>query len=83
MEIKVLGDCCKKASKNYDNVLKAVKLVDSNIKVELITDMNEILNLGVMSTPAIIIDDKIVSTGKLLTVDQIVKLIKPCTCGNC
>lgn len=76
MEIKVLGGCCKKASQNYNNVLEAVKLVDSNIKVELISDMNEILNLGVMSTPGIIIDGKIVSTGKALSVDQIVKLIK-------
>ncbi len=49
---------CKKASKNYDNVLEAVKLVDSNIKVELITDTNEIINLGVMSTPGIIIKGK-------------------------
>ncbi len=76
MEIKVLGGCCKKATKNYENVLEAVKLVDSKIKVELITDMNEILNLGVMSTPGIIINDKIVSTGKLLSVEQITKLLK-------
>lgn len=76
MEIKVLGGCCKKASKNYENVLEAVKLVDSSIKVELISDMNEIINLGVMSTPGLIIDGKIVSNGKLLSVDQIVKLIK-------
>lgn len=50
--------------------------VFNNIKVELIADMNEILNLGVMSTPGLVIDNKVVATGKVLTVEQIVKLIK-------
>ncbi|MFI3252153.1 MAG: thioredoxin family protein [bacterium] len=83
MEIKVLGNCCKKSTKNYENVLEAVKKSGLDIEVVQVSDMNEIMNLGVMATPGLVIDGKVVASGVLLTVDQILKLIKPCTCGNC
>lgn len=66
MNIKAVGGCCKKASKNYENIKEVVKELNLNIEVELITDNNEIANLGVMATPALIINDKIVSSGMLL-----------------
>ena len=41
-----------------------------------VSDMNEILRYGVMMTPALVIDEKVVSTGRMLSVEQIEKLIK-------
>ncbi|MFI3329915.1 MAG: thioredoxin family protein [bacterium] len=83
MEIKVLGNCCKKSTKNHNNVLEAVAKSGLDVNVELISDMNEIMKYGVMSTPGLVIDGKVVSSGIVLTVDQVLNLIKPCSCGNC
>ncbi|MFI3252679.1 MAG: thioredoxin family protein [bacterium] len=83
MEIKVLGQCCKKSTKNYENVIEAVKQSGKDINVVQVSDMNEIMKLGVMATPGLVIDNKVVSSGIVLTVEQILKLINPCTCGNC
>lgn len=41
-----------------------------------VSDMNEILRYGVMMTPALVIDGKVVATGRMLSVEQIEKLIK-------
>lgn len=76
MKILALGGCCKKSTLNYQNAVEAAKLCGVTEKVEHITDMNEILKLGVMSTPGLVIDGQVVSTGRLLNVAQITKLIK-------
>ena len=74
MKIITLGYCCKKSKQNHENAVLAAKNcgVDEPINV---SDMNEILSYGVMMTPAIVIDGKVVSTGRSLSVDQIEKLI--------
>lgn len=76
MKILALGGCCKKSTLNYQNVVKAAKICGVTEEVELITDINEILKLGVMSTPGLVIDGQVVSTGRLLNIDQITKLIQ-------
>lgn len=76
MKILALGGCCKKSTLNYQNAVEAAKLCGVVEEVEHITDMNEILKLGVMSTPGLVIDGQVVSTGRLLKVDQITKLIE-------
>ncbi len=75
MKIITLGYCCKKSKQNHENAVLAAKNcgVDEPINV---SDMNEILSYGVMMTPAIVIDGKVVSTGRSLSVDQIEKLIR-------
>lgn len=76
MKILALGGCCKKSTLNYQNAVEAAKLCGVVEEVEHITDMNEILKLGVMSTPGLVIDGQVVSTGRLLKVEQITKLIE-------
>ena len=75
MKIITLGYCCKKSKQNHENAVLAAKNcgLDEPINV---SDMNEILSYGVMMTPAIVIDGKVVSTGRSLSVDQIEKLIR-------
>ena len=88
MEIKALGGCCKKAIANYEAIVQAAKELGIKEEVIHVTDMNEIMDLGVMSTPGLVIDGKIMSIGRVLTVAQAKELINKamnkcsCCCGN-
>ncbi len=75
MDIKILGSGCKKCNKLEANVNEALKLVGLNANVEKVTDMVEITSYGVMQTPALVIDNKVVAYGKLLSVKDLVKII--------
>jgi small redox-active disulfide protein 2 len=75
MKIQALGGCCKKSQANYEAVVLAVKELGLDVQVEHITDMNEIMNLGVLATPGLIINEKIVSVGRTLNVKQAKELI--------
>jgi len=48
--------------------------------IDKVTDTIDIASFGVMSTPALVIDDHVVSTGKVLTVEQIDKHLRAKTC---
>lgn len=75
MEVKVLGGGCK----NCINLAKNAKeaLDELNIQAEIIkvTEMSDILKHGVMSTPALVIDGKVVASGRVLNKKEIVKYI--------
>lgn len=75
MKIITLGNCCGKSQKNHDNAVIAAQNCGLE-PPENIGDYKEIMKYGVMSTPALIIDGKVVSTGRILSVSQIEKLIK-------
>ncbi|MCK9575632.1 MAG: thioredoxin family protein [Clostridia bacterium] len=76
MKILALGGCCNKSIQNYENAVYAAHNCGIKEAVEHIKDINQIMSYGVMFTPALVIDGKVVSTGRLLTVTQIEKLIK-------
>ena len=75
MKIIALGSCCKKSAENYQNAIQAAKNCGITEPVENLGDIKEIMKYGVMSTPALVIDGKVVSMGKALTVEQIEKMI--------
>lgn len=70
--IKVLGSGCKSCHQLYDNAKKAAE----GIEVEYITDLQKIMEYGVMSMPALVINDKVVSQGRTLDISQITEFIK-------
>ncbi len=74
MEIKILGTGCAKCNKLEKNALKATKN-NEKITVTKVSELKEIMKYGVMQTPALVIDDKVVSVGKVLSEDDIKKLI--------
>lgn len=76
MKIVTFGYCCKKSKANHDNAVQAAKNLGIAEEVRNIADTSEIVRAGVMSTPAIMIDGKIVSSGRMLTVKQIEEIIK-------
>ncbi len=74
--IKVLGAGCKSCHEQYENVKTAVQNLSLDIEVEYITDMEKVMQYGVMSMPAIVINEKVVSMGKVLKVAEVEKLLK-------
>ena len=72
--IKVLGSGCKACHQFYDNTVKAVEGTD--IKVEYVTDLQKIMEYGAMSMPALVINEKLVSSGKTLKTADVLALIK-------
>jgi len=63
MDIKVLGTGCKGCEKTYEILHLVCKDKNIDANIQKIQDAMEIMDLGVMSTPAVIIDDKIVHSG--------------------
>ncbi|MDD6101500.1 MAG: thioredoxin family protein [Clostridiales bacterium] len=76
MNIKVLGGGCRKCETLLANTKEAVKNTGVEAEVEYITDFAVIAGYGIMSMPAIIVDEKIVSMGKVLNSSEIEKLLK-------
>jgi len=74
MIIKILGTGCPKCKKLEANAIKATEGMD--VDMQKVTDLNEIMNYGVMMTPTLVIDEKVVSVGKILSSDKILKLLK-------
>lgn len=74
--IKVLGAGCKSCHELYENTKKAVINLGINMDVEYITDMEKVMNYGVMSMPALLVNDKIVSAGKVLKPKEVEKLLE-------
>ena len=74
--IKVLGAGCKTCHEQYENAKAAVAALGLSIEVEYITDMEKVMEYGVMSMPAIVVNDKVVSMGKLLKAADVEKLLR-------
>lgn len=73
--VKVLGTGCKKCHALHENTLKAAESSEKAVIVEYVTDIAEIAAAGVMSTPALMVDGTVVSTGKLLSAEEIGALL--------
>lgn len=78
--IKVLGAGCKACHEQYENVKKAVANRNLNAEVEYITDMEKVTSYGVMSMPAIVVNEQVVSAGKVLKAAQVEELLKKLGC---
>ncbi|MDD3402391.1 MAG: thioredoxin family protein [Hespellia sp.] len=72
--IKVLGSGCKSCHTLYENVKETVIAMNLNIETEYVTDMEKVVSYGVMSTPALVVNEKVISMGKVLKPADIEKL---------
>lgn len=77
MIIKILGKGCPNCHKLEGNTKKALENLNMSATVEMVTDIDTILSYGVMSTPSIVVDETVVSTGKVLDVKAIEALFNP------
>ncbi len=73
--ISVYGSGCKNCHTLFDNAQKAVAELGIDAQLEYVTDIVEISTKGIMATPALAFDGKVVSMGKALDANAIAKLL--------
>lgn len=93
LSIKVLGAGCASCHTLLENTREAVKGMGLGTEVEYVTDMDQIAGYGVMSVPALVVNEKVVTMGKVLKVNDIENLLNKlgivqstttscCSCGD-
>ncbi|MFH1128850.1 MAG: thioredoxin family protein [Candidatus Omnitrophota bacterium] len=75
MKIEILGMGCPKCKQLTANAEAAVKELNIQAEIGKVTDIDKITEYGVMMTPAFAVDGMVVSAGKVLSKDEIKKLI--------
>ncbi|MBN1164233.1 MAG: TM0996/MTH895 family glutaredoxin-like protein [Candidatus Krumholzibacteriota bacterium] len=73
--VKVLGTGCAKCTKLFEAVRRVGDGLEVPIEVEKVEDIGRIVEYGVMMTPALVVDEKVVSSGRILSDDEIAKLL--------
>ena len=76
MEIKVLGTGCAGCKALHETTKQAVAELGNAAVVTKVEDMMQIMAYNVMRLPALVIDEKVVATGKKLSVEEVKALIK-------
>ena len=75
MKIKILGTGCSKCKTLYENVKKAVEDIGMEAEITKVEDIPSIMKYGVMSTPALVVDGKVLFSGKVATSGEIKRLL--------
>ena len=76
MKIEILGTGCSKCKTLEEVTKQAVAKIGGFHEIKKVEDIVEIMNYGVMSTPALVVDGMVKSSGKVLSVDEVIKLIQ-------
>lgn len=74
--VKILGSGCAKCDQLKANTLEALKTLGMDTAIDHITDFTQIAAYGVMTTPALVVDGKVVSFGKVLITDEVVSILR-------
>lgn len=74
--VKVLGSGCTKCNELESNTKAALAQLSMDTTIDHVTDFSQIASYGVMTTPALVIDGKVVSYGKVLKTQEVVKLLQ-------
>jgi len=74
-KIQILGTGCAKCQKLAENAKQAADELGLDYELEKVTAINDIMKFGIMSTPGLALDGKVLSQGKLLTPADIKKLL--------
>lgn len=78
MKIEIIGSGCPTCTKLYQWILKLKEegKIDKNTDVEYSKDINELIELGVMGSPALVIDGKVVNVGMPENEEKLIRIIK-------
>jgi small redox-active disulfide protein 2 len=74
--IKVLGSGCAKCNALEEATKAALEKLNMDATIDHVTDFAQIAAYGVMTTPALVVDGKVVSYGKALKIDEVVKILQ-------
>ena len=75
MKIEVLGTGCAKCNELEAKVKQAVAQSGKFVQIEKVSDLQQIMAYGVMSTPGLVIDGEVKSTGRVPSVEEIIGMI--------
>ena len=75
MEIKVIGEGCEKCDTLFNNTLDAILELGLDAQVEKVEDLIEIVKLGVMTAPSLMVDGKLIVSGQVASTEKIIKLL--------
>lgn len=75
MKIEILGTGCSKCNELEMKVKQAVAQSGKFVQIEKVSDLQKIMGYGVMSTPGLVIDGVVKSTGRVLSVEEISALL--------
>ncbi len=76
MNIKILGSGCKNCKKLESNVKDALQQLNMSAEVEKVEDFKTIAAYGVLQTPGLVVDEKMISSGKVLDVDKLKEVLQ-------
>ena len=76
MYIKILGPGCAKCHSLENAVREAVKNLGIDAEIEKVSDMKKIISYNILMTPGLVINEKVVSSGKVLSKADVEKVIK-------
>ena len=76
LRVEVLGSGCAKCNQLEAAVREALTKMDINAEIDHVTDFAKIATYGVMSTPALVINGKVVSFGKVLKTAEVIKILE-------
>jgi small redox-active disulfide protein 2 len=71
MTIRILGMGCVKCTRLYAEAERAVTAAGVDATIEKVEDMDAIMDYGVMMTPALVIDDQVKASGRIVKADEI------------
>jgi len=74
--VKVLGSGCAKCNQLEASTKEALQQLGMDTTIDHVTDFSQIAAYGVMSTPALVVDGKVVSYGKVLKTEEVVKILQ-------
>ncbi len=75
MRIKILGSGCNNCAALETATRQALAGLGRDAEIEKVTDYGQIAGYGVMSTPALVVDDQVLIAGRVPTVDQLASLL--------
>lgn len=76
MFIQILGTGCAKCQKMAEVAESAVRETGADCLIEKVTDITQIISLGVMTTPALLLDGKLKVSGRVPSVEEVKKILK-------
>lgn len=76
IKVEILGSGCKKCNQLEDNARRAIASLGIEAQIIHVTDQMEIVKRGVLSTPALAVNGKVVSKGQVISPQQIQQLLQ-------
>ena len=76
MDVKIIGEGCPACSRLYDNTLAALAELGMEADIQKVGNLIDIVKLGVLSAPSLMVDGKLLIAGKVASRKEIVKVLK-------